>query len=83
MAPFERFVSFVMLLIAVNCGGDVSPVASVLIMVTVKLAVAVFPAPSDAVHVTVVVPTENNVPDAGVQVGPLVTPILSIAVAAP
>ena len=49
-------------------------------IVTVKIAVAVFPAASDAEHDTVVIPTEKLLPDAGVHVGPLVTPTLSTAV---
>ena len=53
-----------MVLICDSTGGDVSPVAAVLITVTVKLAVATFPELSDAVHVTVVVPTGRSVPDA-------------------
>ena len=57
-----------------------SPVAAVFTIVTIKLAVAVFPAASVAEHDTVVIPTGNRVPDAGVQVGPLVTPTLSTAV---
>jgi len=53
--------------------------------VTVKLAVPVFPAASDAVHVTVVplgatFVTENVEPEAGEQVGPEVTPTSSDAV---
>ena len=63
-----------------STGGDVSPVAAVLTTVTVKLAVAVFPEPSDAVHDIVVTPTGRSVPDAGEQLGPLVTPTLSVAV---
>ena len=39
-----------------------------------------FPAASDAVHVTVVVPIENVEPEAGSQVGPVVTAMLSDAV---
>ena len=48
--------------------------------VTVKAAVSVFPASSDAVHVTIVGPTENVEPEAAEQVGPEVTPTLSVAV---
>ena len=47
--------------------------------VTVKLEVPSFPAASDAEHVTVVVPTEKLVPDAGVHVGPLITSLSSLA----
>ena len=65
-----------------NVGGILSPTAAVLTIVTVKVAVAVFPAASDAEHVTVVIPTENRYPDACVQVGPIVTPTLSTAVGA-
>ena len=39
-----------------------------------------FPAASDAVQVTVVVPTEKLEPEDGEQVGPEVTPTLSVAV---
>ena len=59
----------------------VGAVTSVNVTVTVNEAVPSFPSASDAVHVTVVVPTGNNDPDAGVHVGPLVTPMLSVAVA--
>ena len=48
--------------------------------VTVKLEVPVLPAASDAEHITVVIPIENKDPDAGVHVGPIVTPTLSTAV---
>ena len=48
--------------------------------VTVKLAVPTFPAASDAVQVTVVVPTEKLEPEDGEQVGPEVTPTSSDAV---
>ena len=65
-----------------NVGGILSPTAAVLVIVTVKLAVAVFPAASDAEHDTVVIPTENMDPDSGVHVGPAVTPTLSTAVGA-
>ena len=47
---------------------------------TVKAAVSVFPASSDAVHVTIVGPTENVEPEAGEHVGPEVTPTSSVAV---
>ena len=65
-----------------NVGGIVSQTAAVLVIVTVKLAVAVFPAASDAEHDTVVIPTGNKDPDAGIHVGPIVTPTLSTAVGA-
>ena len=38
------------------------------------------PAASFAIHVTVVLPIENNEPDDGVQLGPNVTASLSVAV---
>ena len=56
------------------------PSMMVWVIVTVKLVVPVFPAASVAEHVTVVIPIGNMVPDAGVQVGPLVTATLSVAV---
>ena len=65
-----------------NVGGILSPTAAVLVIVTIKLAVAVFPAASDAEHDTVVIPTEKLLPDAGEHVGPIVTPTLSTAVGA-
>ena len=37
--------------------------------VTVKFAVPIFPAASDAVQITVVIPTGKNKPDVGVHVG--------------
>ena len=46
--------------------------------VTVKLIVPTFPAASLAVHVTVVVPIGNKKPEDGEQVGPEVTPTLSV-----
>ena len=39
-----------------------------------------FPAVSDAVHVTVVVPIENVEPEAGSQVGPLAAGLMKVAV---
>ena len=80
MAPFDRVISCTMLSSWDNVGGIISPTAAVLVIVTVKLAVAVFPAASDAEHDIVVIPTANNDPDAGVHVGPTVTPTLSTAV---
>ena len=68
-----------MLFDVVIAGAELSRM--VWVIVTVKLVEPSFPASSDAVHVTVVVPTGNNDPDAGVHVGPLVTPMLSVAVA--
>ena len=56
------------------------PSMMVWVIVTVKLVVPIFPAASVAEHVTVVIPIGNMVPDAGVQVGPLVTATLSVAV---
>ena len=50
---------------------------------TVKVPVPTFPAASDAVQVTVVLPTANVVPEAGVHVGPLVTPLSSDAETVP
>ena len=67
-----------MLFDTVIAGAELS--IMVWVIVTVKLAVAVFPAASDAEHDTVVVPTEKLLPDAGVHVGPIVTPTLSTAV---
>ena len=58
----------------------VGGVTSTYVTVTVKLAVSVFPAASDAVQVTVVGgPTGNNEPEAYEQVGPEVTLTLSVA----
>ena len=80
MAPFDRVISCTMLPSCDNVGGILSPTAAVLVIVTVKFAVAEFPAASDAEHDTVVIPTANKYPDAGVHVGPTVTPTLSTAV---
>ena len=61
---------------------DASTAASFVIStVIVKLAVPTFPAASDAVQVTVVVPTGKLEPEYGEQVGPEVTPAASDAVA--
>ena len=57
------------------------PSRMVWVIVTVKLVEPSFPAASDAVHVTSVIPIENMVPDAGSQFGPVVTATLSVAVA--
>ena len=59
----------------------VGAVTSVNVTVIVNVASPVFPSVSVAEHVTVVVPTGNNEPDAGVHVGPLAMPMLSVAVA--
>ena len=67
-----------MLFDVVIAGAELSMM--VWVIVTVKLVVPVFPASSVAVHVTVVIPIGNMVPDAGVHVGPLVTATLSVAV---
>ena len=48
--------------------------------VTVKASVPVFPAASDASHVTIVAPTGKLEPEDGEQVGPEVTPTSSEAV---
>ena len=45
-----------------------------------KLASPLFPSASYAVHVTVELPIGNILPDEGEQLGPLVTPTLSVAV---
>ena len=58
----------------------IPPVAFGLTTVTVKYIDPWFPAASDAVQVTVVVPTEKLEPEDGEQVGPEVTPTSSDAV---
>ena len=68
-----------MLFDVVIAGAELSMI--VWVIVIVKLVVPSFPAASDAVHVIVVIPIGNMVPDAGVHVGPLVTATLSVAVA--
>ena len=68
-----------MLFDVVIAGAELSRM--VWVIVTVKLVDPSFPAKSDAVHVTVVTPIENMVPDAGSQFGPAVTATLSVAVA--
>ena len=68
-----------MLFDVVIAGAELS--IMVWVIVTVKLVDPSFPASSDAVHVTSVIPIGNMVPDAGVHVGPLVTATLSVAVA--
>ena len=45
-----------------------------------SLGVAEFPAASDAVHVTVVVPTGNRLPDAGAQLTGSVPSTISVAI---
>ena len=67
-----------MLFDVVIAGAELSRM--VWVIVTVKLVAPTFPAESDAVHVTSVIPIGNMVPDAGVHVGPLVTATLSVAV---
>ena len=67
-----------MLFDTVIAGAELS--IMVWVIVTVKLVVPVFPAASVAVHVTVVTPIGNMVPEAGSHVGPLVTATLSVAV---
>ena len=68
-----------MLFDVVIAGAELSRM--VWVIVTVKLVAPTFPAESDAVHVTVVTPIENMVPDAGSQFGPAVIATLSVAVA--
>ena len=68
-----------MLFEVVIAGAELSRM--VWVIVTVKLVEPSFPAASDAVHVTSVIPIENMVPDAGSQFGPAVTATLSVAVA--
>ena len=68
-----------MLFETTRLGGVVSATSSKLI-VTVNVPVPVFPAASDAVQVTVVVPTGKLEPEDGEQVGPEVTPTSSDAV---
>ena len=53
----------------VTTGAVVSPTAAAAFTVTLKLALPVFPAASVAVHVTVVTPTGNVLPDTGAQPG--------------
>ena len=60
-------------------GGVVSAAPSK-VTVTVNVPVPTFPAASDAVQVTVVVPTGKLEPEDGEQVGPEVTPVSSDAV---
>ena len=48
---------------------------------TVNVPVALLPNESVAVHVTVVVPIEKVEPDAGVQTGVMLAPVLEVAVA--
>ena len=61
-----------------NPGAVVS--TNVYSTITLKLAVPEFPAASDAVHVTVVVPIPNIEPDGLSHVGPDVTERSSVAV---
>ena len=67
-----------MLFDTVIAGAELS--IMVWVIVIVKLVEPSFPASSDAVHVTSVIPIGNIVPDSGVHVGPLVTATLSVAV---
>ena len=55
----------------------IPPVAFGLITVTEKAVPPWFPAASDAVHETIVMPIGNRLPDEGSHVGPVVTPMLS------
>mgnify|MGYP003718741483 CR=1 FL=1 len=64
-----------MLFEVVIAGAELSRM--VWVIVTVKLVEPSFPAESDAVHVTVVVPIGNKKPEDGEHVGPEVTPTLS------
>ena len=68
-----------MLFGTVSAGAELSII--VWVIVTVKLVEPSFPASSYAVHVIVVTPIGNMVPDAGSQFGPDVTATLSVAVA--
>ena len=68
-----------MLFEVVIAGAELSRM--VWVIVTVKLVEPSFPAASYAVHVIVVTPIGNIVPDAGSQFGPDVTATLSVAVA--
>ena len=73
LEPFDVNASTVISETGWNVGGVTSP-GPCFITVTVNVSVLLFPAASDAVHVTIVFPTGNVVPDAGVHVGPDVTP---------
>ena len=68
-----------MLFDVVIAGAELSRM--VWVIVTVKLVEPSFPASSYAVHVIVVTPIGNMVPDAGSQFGPDVTATMSVAVA--
>ena len=68
-----------MLFDTVIAGAELS--IMVWVIVTVKLVDPSFPASSVAVHVIVVTPIGNIVPEAGSQFGPDVTATLSVAVA--
>ena len=68
-----------MLFDVVIAGAELSRM--VWVIVTVKLVDPSFPASSYAVHVIVVTPIGNIVPEAGSQFGPAVTATLSVAVA--
>ena len=69
--------SFVIFSVSEKVGGSVS--SSKIITFTLKLEVAVFPTVSVAVHVTVVVPARNKLPDIGIQRIGLFSPELSNA----
>ena len=73
LEPFDVKASSVISETVWNVGGVTSP-SPCLITVTVNVLVVVFPSASAAVHVTIVSPTGNVVPDSGVHVGPDVTP---------
>ena len=77
--PFGLYVWVEKLFETTRLGGVVSG-ASSKITVTVNVPVPTFPAASDAVQVTAVVPTEKLEPEDGEQVGPEVTPMSSDAV---
>ena len=64
-----------------NCNVTVlsSPVTGC-ITITLNEIEPWLPAASFAMHVTVVLPIENSEPDNGVQLGPNVTAVLSVAV---
>ena len=79
-APFATNASTEMSWVAAKDGAIVSPVATVFTTVILNDVAPTFPAASVAVQVTVVDPTGNNEPDAGVHVGPTVIPMLSVAV---
>ena len=75
--PFGSYVWMEKLFETTRLGGVVSGASSKM-TVTVNVPVPTFPAASDAVQVTVVVPTEKLEPEDGEQVGPEVTPTSSV-----